>query len=84
MPSLSTPLPSSVDWCELNYQLSSFIAEYFNTISNIVYIVMCGFGLVKGLEKGYLLRELMLFVCVFVVGIGYESPFVLLRISFWY
>lgn len=38
-----SPVTSTLDWCELNYQHSSFIAESFNSFSNIPYIV---FGLI--------------------------------------
>jgi hypothetical protein len=31
--------PSPIDWCEVNYQHSPYIAEYVNTVSNLIYVV---------------------------------------------
>lgn len=33
------PQTASIDWCESNYELSHFIAEFWNTLSNLAFIL---------------------------------------------
>jgi len=32
------PSTSSIDWCEANYAITRFIAEFTNTLSNLVFV----------------------------------------------
>ena len=36
---------SEIDWCESNYSKHLLIAEFVNTISNIVFLVICPFAI---------------------------------------
>ncbi|GBB95484.1 hypothetical protein RclHR1_25470001 [Rhizophagus clarus] len=36
--------PSSTDWCEQNYEVTYYIAEFFNTISSLCLVFMGTFG----------------------------------------
>ncbi|EIE78529.1 hypothetical protein RO3G_03233 [Rhizopus delemar RA 99-880] len=39
------PATSTIDWCEENYHVSPYLAEFFNTTTNLMFSVMfVGFG----------------------------------------
>ena len=61
-------IPSTVDWCEPNYQVSSYIAEFFNTFSSFAMII-CGLMGVYLHRKGFEKRFLAAFATVAIVGI---------------
>lgn len=69
-PSDCDPYSATIDWCEVNYEFSSYVAEFWNTLSSFLF---CVFGLyslyvvfkVKG-ERVEVLSALLLVV----VGLG--------------
>lgn len=64
------PVTSLLDWCELNYTESYYIAEFWNTLSNapiIAFSLMCWIQCWRnGLEMRYHLASLSFLL----VGIG--------------
>ena len=33
-------ITSTIDWCEVNYEITDYIAEFWNTVSNLVMIIL--------------------------------------------
>ena len=39
------PHTATIDWCESNYAVTSYIAEFWNTVSNLVMILFPMYGI---------------------------------------
>lgn len=61
---------STLDWCEENYVVTPYIAEFWNTISNVVMIIPALAGAVYSWRIGLEPRFIILNLALFVVGIG--------------
>eukprot|EP00735_Rhodelphis_limneticus_P004137 TRINITY_DN15693_c0_g1::TRINITY_DN15693_c0_g1_i1::g.18817::m.18817 TRINITY_DN15693_c0_g1::TRINITY_DN15693_c0_g1_i1::g.18817 ORF type:complete len:318 (-),score=24.05,sp/Q9NUN7/ACER3_HUMAN/33.85/3e-37,Ceramidase/PF05875.7/1.2e-53,DUF1129/PF06570.6/4.7e+02,DUF1129/PF06570.6/2.8e+03,DUF1129/PF06570.6/0.13,7TM-7TMR_HD/PF07698.6/1.1e+03,7TM-7TMR_HD/PF07698.6/0.093,7TM-7TMR_HD/PF07698.6/32,7TM-7TMR_HD/PF07698.6/3.3e+02,DUF4131/PF13567.1/6.7,DUF4131/PF13567.1/1.3e+02 TRINITY_DN15693_c0_g1_i1:43-930(-) len=59
---------ASIDWCERNYEVCYYIAEFWNTLSNLAIILLglLGFFYVQHLERRYQ----FVYVMVMVTGMG--------------
>jgi len=64
------PATSNVNWCESDYEFSSYIAEYYNTISNIPMIFLGLFGLYQGYICGLEVQFLYSYCFIFIIGVG--------------
>lgn len=72
LPPQLMPLSSKVDWCEENYQILSFIAEFWNTISNILFLLIPPILMVKFKHYGQVLDMPIniIWILFMTVGIG--------------
>jgi len=64
------PIDSLVDWCESNYTVSPYIAEFFNSISSLPIMFLGFFGMFWTRKLQYENRFLTSFACLAVVGLG--------------
>jgi len=61
---------SSIDWCEDNYQVTDYVAEFWNTVSNLSMIVPACYGL-WSVRKEALETRFHIIHCLFLlVGVG--------------
>ncbi|XP_015759291.1 PREDICTED: alkaline ceramidase 3-like isoform X3 [Acropora digitifera] len=61
---------STLDWCEENYVVSAFLAEFWNTISNWVFLIPPAFGAYLSFKNGLEHRYTLSFIALCVVGLG--------------
>ena len=61
---------SSIDWCEENYSHSIYIAEFFNTISNIPFILLYYFGCKSFCNMFCNNYDKLLYGCLLFTGIS--------------
>ncbi|KAK3763758.1 hypothetical protein RRG08_065722 [Elysia crispata] len=61
---------STIDWCEENYAVTTYIAEFWNTVSNCVLIIGPLVMLSQGLKHNMERRYIIAFSVISVIGIG--------------
>lgn len=64
------PSTSSIDWCESNYAVTHYIAEFTNTLSNLIFISWALYGWKKCREQKLPLSLALCQVGVASIGIG--------------
>jgi len=61
---------STLDWCETNYEVSWYIAEFWNTITNLSMIIPPLYGFQQIISQRLEKRFFMSFVAFLLVGVG--------------
>ena len=61
---------STINWCETNYEVSYYIAEFWNTITNLGMIIPPIYGLINCRQLGIEPRYSYSFILLLLVGIG--------------
>ncbi|XP_037075250.1 alkaline ceramidase 3-like [Pollicipes pollicipes] len=61
---------STLDWCEANYAVSGYIAEFWNTLSNMSMIVPPLYGIYEASRQRFEARFTICFILLLVVGLG--------------
>ncbi|CAF1226107.1 unnamed protein product [Didymodactylos carnosus] len=65
-----SPSTSTIDWCERNYAVTQYIAEFWNCISSFSMCILAGLLLVRGLYNRIENRFLLSSLCFGLVGFG--------------
>jgi len=61
---------STLDWCEDNYEVSWYIAEFWNTVTNLSMILPPIWGIYRSIQRGLETRYLVGFSALLLVGVG--------------
>uniref|UniRef100_A0A8D1V9X2 Alkaline ceramidase n=2 Tax=Sus scrofa TaxID=9823 RepID=A0A8D1V9X2_PIG len=64
------PPTSTLDWCEENYAVTWYIAEFWNTVSNLIMIIPPVFGAIQSVRDGLEKRYIASYLALTVVGMG--------------
>ncbi|XP_065196013.1 alkaline ceramidase 3-like [Sycon ciliatum] len=64
------PATATLDWCESNYVWNFYVAEWWNTLSNLLMILFGLHGAVRVYRSGGEQRFFWSFLGLFVVGLG--------------
>ncbi|KAH9809663.1 ceramidase [Melampsora americana] len=61
---------SSIDWCEENYAITSYIAEFTNTLSNLIFLLIATYGVQKSTEEKLPFTFILCHLGVLLIGLG--------------
>ncbi|KAJ1987534.1 alkaline ceramidase ydc1 [Dimargaris cristalligena] len=61
---------STLDWCEENYVVCKYIAEFWNTTTNLTFVILALFGIVSSLRNLGEKRFVLCYLGMLMVGIG--------------
>nr|UVW99777.1 alkaline ceramidase [Nephotettix cincticeps] len=61
---------ATIDWCERNYEVNFYVAEWWNTISNLMIILPPVWGIIEVFNQGFEKRFILSNLLVSIVGVG--------------
>lgn len=64
------PVTSTIDWCEENYTVSPYLAEFVNTTTNLGFMLFSLFGIYNTLRNGFSKTFIIAYLGVMFVGFG--------------
>ncbi|KII95372.1 hypothetical protein PLICRDRAFT_34220 [Plicaturopsis crispa FD-325 SS-3] len=64
------PHTGTTDFCEINYQITDYIAEFINTFSNVSYIILGAIGFYYIRRERLPTRVALCYACLVVIGLG--------------
>lgn len=64
------PITSSIDWCEPNYQMTRFVAEPLNTVSNLSFVLFGLLGAFHEYSEKSKQSYITMYLTVAFIGIG--------------
>ena len=64
------PVTSNIDWCETNYALSPYIAEFFNSLTSLAFVVAGIYGIVQCRRTGADIKFTLCCIGIALVGVG--------------
>ncbi|CAF3387422.1 unnamed protein product [Rotaria socialis] len=68
-----SPSTSSIDWCERNYVVTQYIAEFWNCLSSLVFCLLSGILFFQALY--YRIENRFLLLCLSYMFVGLGSAF---------
>ena len=64
------PVSSSIDWCERNHVVTPYIAEFYNTCSNLAMVLLGLLGMYLASREGHEKRYIVTSFTLFAIGCG--------------
>jgi dihydroceramidase len=64
------PVEASIDWCERNYAISYYVAEWWNTVSNLSLVLLSLVALAGVVRERHETRILIMTIACLTVGVG--------------
>lgn len=61
---------SSIDWCETNYAITPYVAEFYNTLTNLPSVLLGLWGCYASLKGGLRRRYAAGYLGLVVIGVG--------------